>query len=241
MSIAAPENRSAAISASAPTPQTYAISRTETARNSSAKLMSAGCTRKSSGVRRLVTVCVHKELAGTGSVVLAAGSRIEARTLWLAARAAPRHFRPESERWVTRSQSSERPAMLAGKCSTSSPNAAFRRTRSWQSHRGAAMAPRCRSATRRLKVKAIDNYDFSDVDICLMSAGGAIVEGMVAEDRRRRRGGDRQLLGVAHGSRRAADRAGGERRCGRGLHQEEHHRQSELLDRAARRRAEAAA
>src|SRR5262245_49023938 len=27
---------------------------------------------------------------------------------------------------------------------------------------------------RTLKVKAIDNYDFSDVDICLMSAGGAI-------------------------------------------------------------------
>src|SRR3990170_4028894 len=27
---------------------------------------------------------------------------------------------------------------------------------------------------RTLKVKAIDNYDFSDVDICLMSAGGAV-------------------------------------------------------------------
>ena len=36
---------------------------------------------------------------------------------------------------------------------------------------------------KTLKVKAIDNYDFSDVDICLMSAGGADVQGMVAEDR----------------------------------------------------------
>src|SRR5712672_1260273 len=66
---------------------------------------------------------------------------------------------------------------------------------------------------RTLKVKALEHYDFSDVDICLMSAGGgdlrrpflrhraarrhqADIEGMVAEDRRRRRGGDRQLVGV---------------------------------------------
>ena len=35
-----------------------------------------------------------------------------------------------------------------------------------------------------LKVKALDNYDFSDTDICLMSAGGDRLEGMVAEDRR---------------------------------------------------------
>src|SRR5437764_2058162 len=27
---------------------------------------------------------------------------------------------------------------------------------------------------RTLKVKALDHYDFSDVDICLMSAGGAV-------------------------------------------------------------------
>ena len=41
--------------------------------------------------------------------------------------------------------------------------------------------------------------------------------------------------------RRAADRAGGERRRGRRLPQEEHHRQPELLDGAAGRGAEAAA
>ena len=37
---------------------------------------------------------------------------------------------------------------------------------------------------RTLKVKALDTYDFSDTDICLMSAGGIGVEGMGAEDRR---------------------------------------------------------
>ena len=41
------------------------------------------------------------------------------------------------------------------------------------------------------------HYDFSDVDICLMSAGGDGLEGMVAEDRRAGRRGDRQLVGVA--------------------------------------------
>ncbi len=43
---------------------------------------------------------------------------------------------------------------------------------------------------------------------------------------------------LAHGPGRAADRAGGERRCGcDGFPQEGYHRQPELLDRAARRRA----
>lgn len=58
---------------------------------------------------------------------------------------------------------------------------------------------------RTLKVKALEHYDFSDVDICLM---------LVAEPRRaerrhrcRRRGRDRQFLRLADGSGRAADRA----------------------------------
>ena len=67
------------------------------------------------------------------------------------------------------------------------------------------------------------------------------LEGMVAEDRRQGRGGDRQFVVLALRPRRAADRARGQRRRGRGFPQEGHHRQSELLDRAARRRAEAAA
>src|SRR3979490_198509 len=71
---------------------------------------------------------------------------------------------------------------------------------------------------RTLKVKALEHYDFSDVDICLMSAGvagGRGVEGRVAEDRGRRRGRDRQLVDLADGPGRAADRARGQ--CGRGL------------------------
>ena len=94
---------------------------------------------------------------------------------------------------------------------------------------------------KTLKAKALDHYDFSDVDICLMSAGSAVskewspkiaAEGAVVID-------NSSLLALR--PRRAADRARGERRRGRGLPQEGHHRQSELLDRAARRRAQAAA
>ena len=94
---------------------------------------------------------------------------------------------------------------------------------------------------RTLKVKPLDQYDFSDTDICLMSAGGNDLEGMVAEDRRAGLRRHRQFLGLALRRRGAADRPGSERRRDQGLFQEEHHRQSELLDRAARRRAEAAA
>ena len=36
---------------------------------------------------------------------------------------------------------------------------------------------------KTLECKALENYDFSGIDICLMSAGGDRVEGMVAEDR----------------------------------------------------------
>ncbi len=44
---------------------------------------------------------------------------------------------------------------------------------------------------RTLKCKALEQCDFSDVDICLMSAGGGRLQGMVAEDRRAGYGGDR--------------------------------------------------
>ena len=94
---------------------------------------------------------------------------------------------------------------------------------------------------KTLKCKALENYDFSDVDLCLMTAGGAVskewspkigAQGAVVID---------NSSAWRMDPRRAADRAGGERRRDRRLPQEEHHRQSELLDRAARRRAEAAA
>ncbi len=64
---------------------------------------------------------------------------------------------------------------------------------------------------------------------------------MVAEDRQGGRGGDRQFVVLALRHRRSADRAGGQRRRGRGLPQEGHHRQSELLDCATRCGAQAAA
>jgi len=36
------------------------------------------------------------------------------------------------------------------------------------------MGVECPYGDRILKVKALEHYDFSDVDICLMSAGGAV-------------------------------------------------------------------
>ena len=38
----------------------------------------------------------------------------------------------------------------------------------------AASASRFSHGDRTLKVKALEHYDFSDVDICLMSAGGSV-------------------------------------------------------------------
>ena len=54
---------------------------------------------------------------------------------------------------------------------------------------------------RTLKVKALEHYDFSDVDICLMSAGGSVSKEWSPKIARRRRGRDRQFLGLADGSR----------------------------------------
>ena len=94
---------------------------------------------------------------------------------------------------------------------------------------------------RTLKVKALEHYDFSDVDICLMSAGGAVSKewspkiaaaGAVVIDNSSawRMDPDVPLIVPEVNADAVA-----------GLHQEEHHRQSELLDRAARGGAEAAA
>ena len=62
-----------------------------------------------------------------------------------------------------------------------------------------------------------------------------------ADRREGRLRGDRQLVALPLRPRRAADRAGGEPGRDRGLRQEEHHRQPELLDRADGGGAEAAA
>ena len=65
---------------------------------------------------------------------------------------------------------------------------------------------------KTLKCKALEHYDFSDVDICLMSAGGAVskewspkiaAQGAVVID---------NSSAWRYDSGRAADRAGGERR-----------------------------
>ena len=94
---------------------------------------------------------------------------------------------------------------------------------------------------RILKCKALENYDFSTTDICLMSAGGAVskewspkigAQGCVVIDNSSTWRMDPDVpLVVPEVNADAAKR----------LRQEEHHRQSQLLDRAARRRAEAAA
>src|ERR1700745_71465 len=39
------------------------------------------------------------------------------------------------------------------------------------------MGQECSFGDKTLKVKALDHYDFSDVDICLMSAGGTVSKG----------------------------------------------------------------
>ena len=119
--------------------------------------------------------------------------------------------------WVTRSPSSAPPAMWAAKCSTSWPSAISPPTR-WSRSPRASVGTECSFGDKTLKCKALDHYDFSDTDICLMSAGGDGVEGMVAEDRRAGLRRHRQFLGLAHGPGRAADRAGGERRRRRRLH-----------------------
>ena len=64
--------------------------------------------------------------------------------------------------------------MSGAKCSTSWPSGISPPTRWWRSPRARAWAQECSFGDKTLKVKALDHYDFSDVDICLMSAGGAV-------------------------------------------------------------------
>ena len=94
---------------------------------------------------------------------------------------------------------------------------------------------------KTLKCKALDHYDFGDTDICLMSAGGAVSKEWSPRIGAQGCARHRQFLGLAHGPRRAAGRAGSQRRGRQGFLEEVHRRQPELLDRATRRRAEAAA
>ena len=57
-----------------------------------------------------------------------------------------------------------------------------------------SMGQECSFGDKTLKVKALDHYDFSDVDICLMSAGGAVSKEWSPKIARAGRGGDRQFV-----------------------------------------------
>ncbi len=94
---------------------------------------------------------------------------------------------------------------------------------------------------QELKVKNLEHFDFSGWDMALFAAGSRHQQGPCSARRPGRLHGHRQQLVLSDGPGRPAHRAGSERRGDRGLHPEEHHREPELLDRAAGRRAEAAA
>ena len=67
---------------------------------------------------------------------------------------------------------------------------------------------------RTLKCKALEHYDFSDTDICLMSAGGDVSKEYSPRNRREGMRRHRQFIGLATGPGRAPDRARGQRGCG---------------------------
>src|ERR1700730_1903592 len=73
-------------------------------------------------------------------------SRIEALLVSFPLKARAGHFSSESERWVTRSRWSERPAMSRGKCSTYWTSANSRLTRWWRWRHAAAWASKCPTA-----------------------------------------------------------------------------------------------
>jgi len=123
---------------------------------------------------------------------------IEAVPLPISPRGEQKHFFSESERWVQSRDVSGRPARSARNAKTSWTNANSRR-------RGGGLAcaqqgSKCPMANRTMKCKARSITTFSDVDICLKSAGGAVSKGMVAEDRRRGAVVNRQLVDMADGS-----------------------------------------
>ncbi len=94
---------------------------------------------------------------------------------------------------------------------------------------------------KTLKVQSLDNLRFHRHRYRLDVGRRGDFQDLVAQDRGAGLRRDRQLLGLALRRRRAADRSGSECRRGRGLPQAKHHRQPQLLDGTARRRAEAAA
>ena len=64
--------------------------------------------------------------------------------------------------------------MWDARCWASWPSGRFPPTRSSQSLPGAATGVEVSFGDRTLKCRALEHHDFSDVDICLMSAGSAV-------------------------------------------------------------------
>ena len=64
--------------------------------------------------------------------------------------------------------------MSAAKCSPSSPSAGFPFRKSSRSPPRSSIGREVSFGDKTLKCKALDHYDFSETDICLMSAGGSV-------------------------------------------------------------------
>ena len=64
--------------------------------------------------------------------------------------------------------------MSGARCSTFWPSAISPPTKWSPLRRARSQGVECSFGDKTLKVKALDHFDFSDVDICLMSAGGAV-------------------------------------------------------------------
>ena len=75
---------------------------------------------------------------------------------------------------------------------------------------------------RELKVQTLDNFDFAGFDMALFAAGSDATRLHAPRAAKGRLCGDRQLVALSYGPRRAADRAGGEPGCHRRLFQAQH-------------------
>jgi len=97
--------------------------------------------------------------------------------------------------------------MSGAKCSTFSTSAKFPADEVVALASRRSMGVDVSYGDRTLKCKALEHSRFQRRRYLPDVGGRCCVEGMVAQNRRRRRCRDRQLVGVADGSRRAADRA----------------------------------
>ena len=135
------------------------------------------------------------------------------------------------EPWATESPSSARPAMSGAKCCRSWPSGTSRPMTSWRWPRRARSGKQTSFGDKTvLKVQDLAKFDFKGIDIVLCSPGAKV---SAEHSPRAAKAGavviDNTSL-LAHGSRRAAGRARGQRPGDRRLQGPRHHRQPELLD-----------